>query len=79
MTSSPPQNESRQPSPSIGTARVARPSPVPASRLGTLIRATVRLRLTLAEPKREVAPLLTLLSFPKTCPLDPASAFISGR
>ena len=46
MTSSPPPNESRQPAPSIGTAGVARPSALPASRLGTLIRATVRLRLT---------------------------------
>ena len=46
MTSSPPPNESRPPSPSIGTAGVARPSAVPASRLGTLIRATLRLRLT---------------------------------
>ncbi len=46
ITSSPTPNERRQPSPSIGTAGVARPSPVPESRLGTLIRAAFRLRLT---------------------------------
>ena len=46
MTYSPTPTQRRQPSPSIGTARVARPSRVPESRLGTLIRATRRLRLT---------------------------------
>jgi len=46
MTNSPTPRQKRQPSPSIGTARVARPSPVPESRLETLNRATRRLRLT---------------------------------
>ena len=46
MTSSPTPRERRQPSPPIGTAGVARPSPVPEFRLGTLIRAPLRLRLT---------------------------------
>ena len=34
------------PSPSIGTAGVVRPSPVPESRLGTLIQPTLQLRYT---------------------------------
>ena len=45
MTYSPTPTQSRQPSPSIGTARVVDLTR-PESRLGTLIRATFRLRLT---------------------------------